>query len=87
MIKKIYITGSEGMVGSNIIDIAPVNYQLITPRLKDLNLLNFQEVDRFISKEKPDLIIHCAGIVGGIQSNIANPVKYLVENTELGKKQ
>ena len=73
------------MVGSNIIDIAPDYFELITPRQKDLNLLNFSDVDSFISKEKPDLIIHCAGIVGGIQSNIANPVKYLVENTELGK--
>ena len=85
MIKKVYITGSEGMVGSNIIDRAPIGHEIIAPKLRDLNLLNFNEVDSFISKEKPDLIIHCAGIVGGIQSNIANPVKFLVENTELGK--
>ncbi len=85
MIKKVYITGSEGMVGSNIIDMATDNYELITPKLEYLNLLNYNDVDKFIAKEKPDLIIHCAGIVGGIQSNIANPVKYLVENTELGK--
>jgi GDP-L-fucose synthase len=30
------------------------------------------------------MVIHCAGIVGGIQANIANPVKFLVENTQLG---
>lgn len=73
------------MVGSNIIDMAPGHFELITPKFEDLNLLNFQEVDHFISKVKPDIIIHTAGIVGGIQSNIANPVRYLVENTELGK--
>jgi len=85
MIKKVYISGSQGMVGSNIIDIAPDNYELITPKLEELNLLDFYEIDDFISKKKPDIIIHTAGIVGGIQSNIANPVKYLVENTEMGK--
>ena len=85
MIKKVYITGSEGMVGSNIVDMAPQSYQLVTPKQADINLLNFLEVANFISKEKPDFIIHCAGIVGGIQSNIANPVKYLVENTDLAK--
>ena len=85
MIKKVYISGSEGMVGSNIIDVAPNGYELITPKLEELNLLNFDEIDAFISQKKPDIIIHTAGIVGGIQSNIAHPVKYLVENTELGK--
>jgi GDP-L-fucose synthase len=85
MIRKVYITGSEGMVGSNIIDMAPDGYEIIAPKFRDLNLLKFNDIDRFLSKEKPDLIIHCAGIVGGIQSNIANPVKFLVENTELGK--
>ena len=85
MIKHIYITGSEGMVGSNIADKVPKGYKLSLPKLKDLNLLDYNETERFIKREKPDLIIHCAGIVGGIQSNIANPVKYLVENTVLGK--
>lgn len=73
------------MVGSNIINMAPDNYELIIPKLQDLNLLNFNDVDSFISREKPDIIIHTAGIVGGIQSNIANPVKYLVDNTDLGR--
>lgn len=85
MIKRVYISGSEGMVGSNIINMAPDNYELIIPKLQDLNLLNFNDVDSFISREKPDIIIHTAGIVGGIQSNIANPVKYLVDNTDLGR--
>ena len=85
MIKKVYISGSEGMVGSNIIDRTPKKYQLLTPSLQDLNLLNFEDVDEFISTHKPDIIIHTAGIVGGIQSNIANPVKYLVDNTDLGR--
>ena len=85
MIKKVYISGSQGMVGSNIIEMAPDHYELITPKLEALNLLNFGEVDNFISQTKPDIIIHTAGIVGGIQSNIANPVKYLVENTDLGR--
>lgn len=85
MIKKVYISGSQGMVGSNIIDMAPDHFELITPKLEDLNLLNFREVDHYISKVKPDIVIHTAGIVGGIQSNIANPVKYLVDNVDIGR--
>lgn len=85
MIRKVYISGSEGMVGSNIIDRAPSAYKLITPKLNELNLLDFNNVKSFIAKNSPDIIIHTAGIVGGIQSNISNPVKYLVDNTIMGK--
>jgi len=85
MINRVYISGSQGMVGSNIIDRAPQNFQLITPKHEELNLLNFNDLDRFLNANKPDIIIHTAGIVGGIQSNIANPVKYLVENVDMGR--
>ncbi len=85
MIKKVYISGSQGMVGSNIVDMAPDQYELITPGIDELNLLKFNDVDNFINHKKPDIIIHTAGIVGGIQSNIANPVKYLVDNVDMGR--
>jgi GDP-L-fucose synthase len=84
MIKTIFITGSEGMVGKNIIERVPSYYKLLIPKKKDLNLLNYDDVFNFIKKEKPDLIIHCAGIVGGINANIANPVRFLVDNIEMG---
>lgn len=85
MIRRVYISGSKGMVGSNIIDQAPKEYQLITPKHEELNLLSFNDLDKFINENKPDIIIHTAGIVGGIQSNIANPVKYLVDNVDMGR--
>ena len=73
------------MVGHNIIDQAPEDYVLLTPSKAELNLLKYEEIDRFLAQESPDIIVHSAGIVGGIQANIANPVKFLVENIEIGK--
>ena len=32
----------------------------------------------------PDLIIHSAGLVGGIEANIKNPVDFLLKNTDMG---
>ncbi len=81
-IKKILITGSNGMVGKNIVEFEKSkNYILLTPSSKELNLLDRSSVDSYIKINQPDVVIHCAGRVGGIQ---ANPVAFLVENTQMG---
>jgi len=85
MKKKIYLSGGNGMVGRNIINhIESKNYKILSPKRSDLNLLNYNETKNFITKNKPDIIIHTAGVVGGIEANINNPVKFLVENTQIG---
>ena len=83
--KKILITGSNGMVGRNIVEFQKVaNYVLLTPSSNELNLLDRLSVDNYLKVNNPDIVIHCAGIVGGIQANMANPVKFLVDNTQMG---
>ena len=85
-IKTILITGGSGMVGKNFIECDKgKNYNIIAPTRKELNLLDFNKVNTFLSKQKPDLIVHAAGKVGGIQANINEPLSFLVENTEIGK--
>jgi GDP-L-fucose synthase len=84
-LKKILITGANGMVGRNIAEYSKAqNYILLTPSSKELDLLNRSSIDNYLELNKPDIIIHCAGIVGGIQANMKNPVKFLVENTQIG---
>ena len=73
------------MVGSNIIELfEKQNYEIISPDIEELNLLNADAVSNYLSDIKPDLVIHAAGIVGGIQANIAHPVKFLVDNIQMG---
>jgi len=82
---KILITGSNGMVGRNIVEYKHAQkYTLLTPSSKELNLLDKQSVDKFIKLNTPNIVIHCAGMVGGIQANMANPVRFLVDNTQMG---
>jgi len=80
--KKIFITGHKGMVGS-----ALVNYlnkrgvkSLIIATKKKLDLLNERKVEKFIKISKPDVIINCAGKVGGILANSTYPVEFLHQN-------
>jgi len=82
---KILLTGSRGMVGRNIAKHSYAqNHELLTPTSVELNLLDSESVQRYIDTNKPDMIIHAAGIVGGIQANMAQPVKFLVNNMQMG---
>ncbi len=83
---KILLTGSNGMVGKNILEHADASkYDFLTPGSRDLNLLNAKEVETYLEKNKPDVVIHCAGLVGGIQANMKEPVRFLVENSDMGR--
>jgi GDP-L-fucose synthase len=83
---KIFLTGGNGMVGKNILHFSQANkYDFLHPTSKELDLKNYNAVNDYIKLHKPDFIIHAAGFVGGIQANIANPVKFLTENLAIGK--
>lgn len=81
----ILLTGGTGMLGRNLRDVANANgVPILTPGRADLDLTSAQNVRDWLSKHKPDLIIHCAGHVGGIQANIASPVDFLTLNLDMG---
>lgn len=82
---KIFLTGGTGMVGRNILEHAESNKHIfIAPTSKELNLLDRGAVKDLLLQEMPDLIIHSAGVVGGIQANIENPIEFLLKNTDMG---
>ena len=83
-IKKILISGASGMVGKNLTDRLHIDYEILRPSSSELNLLDLNIVTKYLEENKPDLIIHCAGKVGGIQANISEPTEFLYENTMMG---
>jgi GDP-L-fucose synthase len=83
---KILLTGGTGMVGKNILEHSSVQkYNILHPTSKELNLQNYDSVNQYLQLHQPDFIIHCAGFVGGIQANMANPVGFLVSNLDIGR--
>lgn len=83
---KILLTGAQGMVGKNILECsAASSYLWLTPNRQDLDLRDFAQTKNWIQKYQPEMIIHCAGRVGGIQANIQYPVDFLVENLDMGR--
>jgi GDP-L-fucose synthase len=79
---KICILGHKGMVGSAVFryltDQGFTN--LITATSEELDLRNQSKTDRFMAREKPDIVILAAAKVGGIRANIKNPAGFLGDN-------
>lgn len=83
---KILLTGGSGMVGSNLLNNVGIkNFQIYAPTSKDLNLTDYESVCNYIEKINPNIIIHAAGKVGGIQANIKEPVAYFIDNLDMGR--
>jgi len=79
---KVVITGSAGMLGSNVLRLAEHSEGLTAVGLtrSDFDLRNQQDLEAFIESEKPDAMIHAAAKVGGIQANISTPFDFLASN-------
>ncbi len=74
------------MVGQNILEHpAAAQYDIFAPSSQELDLTDLAATQRFMTDAHPDVVIHSAGRVGGIQDNIAHPVDFLVINIDLGR--
>ena len=81
----ILLFGGSGMVGRNIVYHQNYkDYIFYNPTTKDCDLTNQHETLNYIRFVNPDLIIHAAGKVGGIQANINSPFDFLYLNTIIG---
>ena len=74
------------MVGRNLLENNPDprNYVIQTNSSSELNLLDYMAVRQYLADASPDVIVHCAGRVGGIQANIKSPYDFCFENLQMG---
>lgn len=83
--KTILLTGSGGFVGTNILNSKiSKEFKIISPKRSELDLTVKESIDTYLKKNKPDLVIHAAGKVGGILKNISSNYTFLVENSLIG---
>lgn len=82
---RILLTGGSGMVGRNVrAHPRATHYELLAPSSNELDLCDLRTVCEWMEAERPDLVIHAAGKVGGIQANIKEPVRFLLDNLDMG---
>ncbi len=80
--KKLYITGHRGMVGSALVREAEKlgGFDVITTSRDTVDLTNQAQVFDFLEKEKPDIVVIAAAKVGGIHANSTYPADFIYEN-------
>lgn len=86
---KIYVAGSNGMVGSAICRLLnkqgykDTKKNLLTPSRNELDLTDLYHVEKWFEMYNPQIVIIAAAKVGGIMANMTRPVDFLLENLKI----
>jgi len=83
--EKIYIAGHSGMVGSAIKrKLINRGYRnLLCPNRHELDLLDFNQVEKWFKDNIPDVVILAAAKVGGINANNKFSADFILENLKI----
>ena len=85
MMKKIFVSGHNGMVGSAIcrqLQQQP-DVEIITRTRAELDLCDQDAVLDFMRSERPDEVILAAAKVGGIHANTTYPAEFIYQNLQI----
>lgn len=83
---KIWITGSSGSLGRELVSTAKQRFtatEILSPTRSELDLLDQDEVQDFVKKNKPTHVYHLAAQVYGIEGHKENPAKSLLINSAI----
>lgn len=83
--KKVLITGADGMLGQDLSQVFEShNIQVVKTNRKTLDITNIEQAKEVISREKPDIVIHCAAYtnVDKAETDIETARKINAQGTE-----
>lgn len=84
--QRVLVTGGSGFIGTNMIDtLRQIGCkEIICPTSRDFDLTREDEAARLLKKTQPDIVIHLAGLVGGILANKEKPAEFFYRNLTMG---
>ncbi|TWT88844.1 GDP-L-fucose synthase [Pseudobythopirellula maris] len=82
---KVLVTGGRGMVGSALLRRfrAEGFANLLAPTRDEVDLRDQAAVDAWFDRQRPKVVVHAAGTVGGIEANRTRPAEFLYDNLML----
>jgi GDP-L-fucose synthase len=81
----VVVTGGAGFLGRFVTEkLRACGVEVFVPRSRDYNLIQEGGIIRMLDTAQPDLVIHLAGVVGGIGHNQKNPGKFFYDNLMMG---
>lgn len=79
---KILITGANGFIGRNLAEKLSKIYQTEAPAKEELNLLDEENVEKYLRRHKFDVIIHSAGVRSSVNAG-STPYDFLDGNLRM----
>ncbi len=84
--KKIWVAGHKGMVGSALCRrLESEKCDIIVARKSELDLTRQEETEKWIAKNKPDVVIMAAAKAGGIIANNNAQADFLYDNLSMAQ--
>jgi len=83
----ILVTGAGGGLGKAVTAaLKNKGYEnILTPSRQALDLLDGKAVNSYFAVNRPQIVIHLASVVFGLQGNLENQMKSLSENTQINE--
>ncbi len=80
--RRVWVAGHRGMVGSAVVRrLANENVrEILTVTHADLNLLRQANVEAWMARHRPEVVVLAAAHVGGIAANAGRPLDFLHDN-------
>jgi GDP-L-fucose synthase len=85
MSKKIVVTGGQGFLGTHVVSRLARKYETEScSRRTGVDIRDYECIEEYLLKSRPDYIVHCAAHVGGIAYNEQKPVEIFEDNVRIG---
>lgn len=83
--KRVWVAGHNGMVGSALRRrLAREDCVLVTVERDEVDLRRQGEVEAWIRRARPDIVLIAAATVGGIHANRSRPAEFIYDNLAIG---